>query len=78
MESDRVKFAVRIVHGKNGHESVIQSIGFHDQRLVRNPVREDWSGSERIFENFKSGAAFQCEVPGNTFPCELSKQNCDF
>ena len=78
MESDRVKFTVRIVHGKDGRESVIRSVGFHDQRLVGNPVREDWSGSERFFEKFTSGAAFLSEVPYSTFPCEPGERNCDF
>ena len=73
MESDRVKFAVQIVHGKNGRESVSRSVSFHDQRLVGNPVHEDWSGSERFLEKFESGVAFQREVPCSTFPCE-----CDF
>ena len=41
-------------------------------------MREDWSRSERVLEKFKSGAAFQCEVPCSTFPCELGKRNCDF
>ena len=78
MESDRVKFAVWIVHGKNGRESIIRSVGFHDQRLVGNSVREDWSGSEQFLEKFESGAAFRCEIPCSTFPCEPSKRNCDF
>ena len=78
MESNRVKFTVWIVHGKNGRERVIQSVGFYDQRLVGNPVREDWSGSECFLEKFESGVAFRCEVPCSTFPCEPSKWNCDF
>ena len=78
MESDRVKFAVRIVHGKNGCESITRSVGFHDQRLVGNPVHEDWSRSERFLEKFESGAAFRCEVPCSTFLCEPGKPNCDF
>ena len=78
MESNKVKFAVRIVHGKNGRESVVRSVSFHDQRLVGNPVREDWSGSERFLEKFESGVAFRREVPCSTFPCEPSKRNCDF
>ena len=78
MESDRVEFAVWIIHGKNGHMSVIQSIGFHDQRLVRNSVREDRSGSERFLEKSESGAAFLSEIPCGTFPCEPGKQNCYF
>ena len=78
MESDRVKFAVRIIHGKNGRESIIRSVGFHDQRLVRNPVREDRSGSERFLDKFESGAAFLGEIPCGTFPCEPGKQNCYF
>ena len=41
-------------------------------------MREDWSGSERFLEKFESGVAFQCEVLCSTFPCEPSKQNCDF
>ena len=78
VESDRMKFAIQIIHGKNGRKSIIQSVGFHDQRLVRNPVREDRSGSERFLEKFESGAAFLSEIPCGTFPCEPSKRNCDF
>ena len=78
MESNRVKFAVWIVHGKNGRESIIRSVSFHDQWLVGNPVREDWSRSERFLEKFESGVAFRREVPCSTFPCELGKRNCDF
>ena len=78
MESDRVKFVVQIVHGKDGRECVIQSVGFHDQRLVGNPVREDRSGSECFLEKFESGAAFLSEIPCGTFPCEPGKRNCDF
>ena len=73
-----MKFAVQIVHGKNGCESVIRSVGFHDQRLVGNPVREDWSGSEHFLEKFKSRVVFRCEVPCSTFLCEPGKRNCDF
>ena len=38
VESDSMKFTIHGVHGKNGHESIIQSVGFHNQRLVRNSV----------------------------------------
>ena len=38
MESDRMKFTIQVVHGKNGHKSVIRSIVFHNQRVVGNPV----------------------------------------
>ena len=70
MESDRVKFAVQVIHGKVSCESVIQSISFYNQRLVGHSVHEDWSGSECFFEKFKSGVAFQSEIPRSTSPCE--------
>ena len=78
MESDRVEFAIWIIHGKNGCKGVIRSVGFHDQRLVGNSVHKDRSGSECFLEKFESGAAFLSEIPCGTFQCELSKRNCDF
>ena len=78
MESNRMEFTIWIIHGKNGSESVIRSVGFHDQRLVGNPVCEDWSRSEHFLEKFESGVAFRGEVPCSTFSCEPGKRNCDF
>ena len=48
VESDGMKFAVRVVHGENGHKCIVQSVSFHNQELVGNPVREDRSRSERF------------------------------
>ena len=70
VESDGMKFAIQVVHEKNGHECIIQSVGFHNQGLVGNPVCEDWSGSEHFLEKFESGTAFWGEVPCSTFLCE--------
>ena len=50
MESNRMKFDVQVVHGKNGCKSIIQGVGFHHQRLLGNPVCKDQSGSEGFFE----------------------------
>ena len=78
MESDRVEFAIQIIHGKYGRKSIIRCVSFHNQRLIGNPVHKDRSRSEHFFEKFKSGVAFLSEIPCSTFLCELSKRNCDF
>ena len=75
VESNGMKFAIQVVHGKNCHKCVIRSVGFHDQGLIGNLVHEDQSRSERFLEKFDSGAAFWGEIPCSTFPCELG---CDF
>ena len=67
VESDRMEFSIWSVYGKNGYKCIIWSISFHNQRLVRNPVCEDWSGSECFLENFESRMAFLGEIPCSTF-----------
>ena len=75
MESHRVYFTGVSLDGENGTQSVIGSIGFYDDRFIRDPMGQDRCRGEGRFhglEGFPSGIG---KVPWNTLVGQPGKQN---
>jgi len=75
-KSARVKgnwmnFIIFINNGENCSKSIVQSIGFHDELSIRNPMSEDQSGGECFLERVKSISTGGVKLPRNVLPGEV-------
>jgi len=58
-------FILFINNGKNCSESIVQSIGFHNQLDIRNPMNENRSGGECLLEKVESIMIGRVKIPWN-------------
>ena len=54
VKSDWMDFIFFINNRKNCSESIVQSIGFHNELSIGNPMSEDRSGDECFLERIES------------------------
>ena len=66
-----MNFIFFIHNRKNFSESIVQSISFHDRLSIKNPVNEDGSRSECLFERVESIIAERIKLPENVLPSEV-------
>ena len=68
---DRPNLLVRTMNGENASDGIVRGICLYNDQSVWNPMGEDRSGGEGIFEVLEGGATGVTEVPGNTFVGEV-------
>ena len=74
---DRSDLLVRTTNGENASNGIVGGVCLYDDRSVWNPMGEDRSGGEGIFEVLEGGATGVTEVPGNTFAGEACQRSDD-
>jgi len=70
-------FACFELNGQDGGKGVVRSVGFDDDGSVGNPMSEDRSGGECIFEKVEGVVGFLVEVEGGTFVSKAGERNND-
>ena len=63
---NRPHLLVRTMNGENINDSIVKSIYLYNNQNVWNPMGEDRSRSESVFEILEDGVTEVTEVPGNT------------
>ena len=74
---DRPNLLVRTTNGENASDGIVGGVCLYDDRSVRNPMGEDRSGGESVFEVLEGGATGVTEVLGNTFVGEAGQRSDD-
>jgi len=64
---DRAEDLVGASDGKDSSNGIVQSIGLHNQRSIRDPVSKDRSGGEGLLQEVKGGATVLTKIPRNVF-----------
>ena len=72
---DRPDLLVRTTNGENASNGIVGGICLYNNRSIWNPMGEDRSGGEGVFEVLKGGATEVTEVPGNTFSDEVGQRS---
>jgi len=63
-------FIFFINNGEDCNESIVQSISFHNELSIRNPMSENKSGGEYILERVESITTEGVKLLGNVLPDE--------
>ena len=58
-------FILFINNGKDCSKSIVQSLSFHDELCIRNPISEDRSGGKFLLERVESITTEGVELPKN-------------
>ena len=64
---DRPNLLIRTTNGENASNGIVRGVCLYDDWSIQNPMGEDRSGGEGVFEVLEGGATGVTEVPGNTF-----------
>ena len=70
-----MNFVFFIHNGKNCSKSIVQSIGFHNELSIENPVSEDGSGGKYLFKRVESIMTGRIKLPGNVLLDEAYQWN---
>ena len=54
-------------NGQNASNGIVQGVGLNHKQSVRNPMSEDWSGSESLLQEVESRATIISEFPRSVF-----------
>jgi len=65
VKSNWMNFVFFIHNRKNCSKSIVQSISFHNELSIENPVSEDGSGGKYLFEGVESIMTGGIKLPGN-------------
>jgi hypothetical protein len=76
MKCDWVKFTGSVKRWQDSTEGIVRGVGLHDQRLVRDPMRQNWGQSESLIEKLEELSALFGKSPRDTFPGKPSEGNC--
>ena len=60
---------------ENSSKSVVWGIGFHNELCIQNPMHEDRSGGEGLFQGIKYYPTIVVKVPWSVLSSETSEQN---
>ena len=74
---DRPNLLVRTMNGENTSDDIVRSICLYNDQSVQNPMSEDRSGGEGVFEVLEGGATGVTELLGNTFVGEAGQRSDD-
>ena len=72
---DRPNLLIRTMNGENASDGIVKGICLYDDQSIQNPMGEDRSGGEGIFEVLEDGATGVTEVPWNTFAGEAGQRS---
>ena len=74
---DRPNLLIRTTNGENASDGIVGGVCLYDDESVQNPMGEDRSGGEGIFEVLEDRATGVTEVLGNTFVGETGQRSDD-
>ena len=66
---DRPNLLIRTTNGENASDGIVGGVCLYNNQSVQNPMGEDRSGGEGIFEVLEGGVTGVTEVPGNMYLC---------
>ena len=72
---DRPNLLVRTTNGENASNGIVRGVCLYNDQSVWNPMGEDRSGGEGVFEVLEGGATGVTEVPRNTFASEVGQRS---
>ena len=72
---DRPDLLVRTMNGENASDDIVRGICLYDDQSVQNPMGEDRSEGEGVFEVLEGRATGVTEVPRNTFVGEAGQRS---
>ena len=72
---DRPNLLVRTMNGENASDGIVRGVCLYNDQSVRNPMGEDRSGGEGVFEVLEGRVTGVTEVPGNTFVGEVGQRS---
>ena len=61
--------------GQNASDGIVQGVGLNHKWSIRNPVSEDWSGSESLLQEVESRATVIIEFPRSVFVGKPHERN---
>jgi len=70
-----MNFIFCINNGNNYSKSIVQSISFHNELSIRNPMSKDGGGDECFLERIESIMTGGVELPRNILPGEVYQWN---
>ena len=74
---NRPDLLVRTTNGENVSDGIVGGVCLYDDQSVWNPMGEDRSRGEGVFEVLEGGVTGVTEVPGNTFASEVGQRSDD-
>src|ERR1700733_7817930 len=77
MKSHRVDFSGICFNREDSTKCIIQSISFHNNRSIRNPMCENRGRSKSRFQGLERFTSIIIKIPLRTFARETRKQNND-
>ena len=75
MENYRVNVTWLHLYWKDGIQSIVRGICFHNDRPIRNPMSQNWSGGKSPLQGLKWFLSFISEIPRNILVSEMSQRN---
>ena len=60
-------FIFFINNGKNYNKSIVQSIGFHDELYIGNPISKNRNGGECLLKRIESIVTGGVKIPQNVY-----------
>ena len=74
---NRPNLLVRTMNGENTSDDIVRGVCLYDDGSIWNPMGEDRSRGEGVFEVLEGRATGVTEVPGNTFVGEAGQRSDD-
>ena len=70
-----MNFIIFINNGENCSESIVQSISFHNELYIRNPMSEDRSRGKYLLERIESITIGGVKLPRNVLSDKVCQWN---
>jgi len=70
-----MNFIIFVNNGEDCSESIVQSISFHNELSIKNPMSENRDGGECLLERVESIMTGGVELPGNILSDEACQWN---
>ena len=64
-------------NGQDGCERIVRGVSLDCDLSVRDPMGQDWSGSEGLLKCIEGGATLIGKVPRNILACEVCERDDD-
>ena len=75
VKSNRMNFIIFVNNGEDCSKSIVQSISFHNELYIGNPISENGSGGKCLLERVESITTKGVELPRNVLLDEMCQWN---
>ena len=72
-----MQLARRGHNGQDGCERIVRGVSLDCNLSVRDPMSQDWSGSEGLLKCIEGRMTLISKVPRNVLACEVHERNDD-